>query len=198
MGQDYGDRRLEPPDGELVALAQAGDRDAVQTLLERYERRLLAVIVGMVRNPEDAKEILQETFVRAFRNLEGFKGESSFYTWIYRIAMNLAIDHQRRGSKRPLVEFDETFGVKEDAVGEGSAVLGVDPFKRVRSRELGRKIFEAIESLTPDHRAVILLREIDGLSYEEISDVLECSLGTVMSRLHYARKKLQSRLQEML
>ena len=87
---------------------------------------------------------------------------------------------------------------KEDAVGEGSATLGIDPFKSVRSRELGRKIFEAIESLTPDHRAVILLREIDGLSYEEISEVLECSLGTVMSRLHYARKKLQSRLQEML
>lgn len=198
MAQDYGDRRLEPPDGELVALAQAGNRDSVQTLLERYERRLMAVIVGMVRNPEDAKEILQETFVRAFRSLEGFKGESSFYTWIYRIAMNLAIDHQRRGGKRPLVEFDEAVGVKEDAVGDGSANLGIDPFKSMRSRELGKKIFEAIESLTPDHRAVILLREIDGLSYEEISDVLDCSLGTVMSRLHYARKKLQSRLQEML
>lgn len=198
MPQDYGDRRLEPPDGELVALAQAGNRDSVQTLLERYERRLMAVIVGMVRNPEDAKEILQETFVRAFRSLEGFKGESSFYTWIYRIAMNLAIDHQRRGGKRPLVEFDEAVGVKEDAVGDGSANLGIDPFKSMRSRELGKKIFEAIESLTPDHRAVILLREIDGLSYEEISDVLDCSLGTVMSRLHYARKKLQSRLQEML
>lgn len=189
---------MEYADGELVALAQAGDRDAVQQLLERYERRLLSVIVGMVRNPEDAREILQETFVRAFRSLENFKGESSFYTWIYRIAMNLAIDHQRRGGKRPLVEFDEAVGVKEDAVGDGSANLGIDPFKSVRSRELGRKIFEAIESLTPDHRAVILLREIDGLSYEEISDVLDCSLGTVMSRLHYARKKLQSRLQEML
>lgn len=198
MAQDYGDRRVDHADGELVAQAQAGDRDAVQQLLERYERRLLSVIIGMVRNPDDAREILQETFVRAFRNLEGFKGESSFYTWIYRIAMNLAIDHQRRGGKRPLVEFDEAIGVKEDAVGEGSANLGIDPFKSVRSRELGKKIFEAIESLTPDHRAVILLREIDGLSYEEISDVLECSLGTVMSRLHYARKKLQTRLQEML
>lgn len=197
MGHD-GDRRLHPPDDELVAQAQTGDRAAVQTLLERYERRLLAVLLGMVRNPEDAREILQETFVRAFRNIEGFKGESSFYTWIYRIAMNLAIDHQRRGAKRPLVEFDESVGVKEDAVGDGSAILGTDPFKSVRSRELGRKIFEAIESLTPDHRAVILLREIDGLSYEEISVALDCSLGTVMSRLHYARKKLQSRLQEML
>jgi RNA polymerase sigma-70 factor (ECF subfamily) len=198
MASDYGDRRLEPPDGELVSRAQAGDREAMGELLQRYERRILSVLVGMVRNPEDAREILQETFVRAFRNLEGFKGESSFYTWIYRIAMNLAIDHQRRGHKRPTTEFDETIGVEEDAVGAGSAGLGIDPFKNLRSRELGTRIFEAIESLTPDHRAVILLREIDGLSYEEISEVLQCELGTVMSRLHYARKKLQTRLQEML
>lgn len=189
---------MDPTDGDLVARARAGDREAVQVLLERYERRLLSVIVGMVRNAEDAREILQETFVRAFRGLEQFKGDSSFYTWIYRIAMNLTIDHQRRGAKRPLVEFDETVAVAGDAVGEGSAGLGVDPFKHVRSRELGKKIFDAIESLTPDHRAVILLREIDGLSYEEMSEVLQCSLGTVMSRLHYARKKLQNRLQEML
>jgi RNA polymerase sigma-70 factor, ECF subfamily len=198
MAQDYGDKRVEAGDGELVSRAQAGDRDAIQQLLQRYERRLLGVLVGMVRNPEDAREILQETFVRAFRSLEGFKGDSSFYTWIYRIAMNLAIDHQRRGNKRPSIEFDESIGVSEDAVGDGSAHLGLDPFKNVRSRELGKKIFEAIESLTPDHRAVILLREIDGLSYEEISEVLDCSLGTVMSRLHYARKNLQARLQEML
>lgn len=198
MDQDNGEGRVQYADGELVAQAQAGDRDAIQQLLERYERRLLSVLLGMVRNPDDARDLLQETFVRVFRNLEGFKGESSFYTWIYRIAMNLAIDHQRRGGKRPLVEFDEGIGVKEDAVGDGSANLGIDPLRNVRSRELGEKIFEAIEGLTDDHRAVILLREIDGLSYEEISEILECSLGTVMSRLHYARKKLQARLQEMI
>jgi RNA polymerase sigma-70 factor (ECF subfamily) len=189
---------VHPVDGELVARAQSGDRDAVQELLQTYERRVLSVLLGMVRNPEDARELLQETFVRAFRSLDSFKGDSSFYTWLYRIAMNLAIDHQRRGSKRPSVQFDETIGVEEEAVGAGSAGLGLDPFVNVRSRELGKRIFEAIESLTPDHRAVILLREIDGLSYEEISDVLQCSLGTVMSRLHYARKKLQTRLKEML
>lgn len=189
---------MDLADGELVALAQAGDRDAVQQLLERYERRVLAAIVGMVRNPEDAREILQETFVRVFRNLDTFKGESSFYTWVYRIAMNLAIDHQRRSAKRPVVEFDDAVGLDDDAVGGGSATLGIDPFQNVRSRQLGRKIFDAIESLTPDHRAVILLREIDGLSYEEISEALGCSIGTVMSRLHYARKKLQTRLEETL
>jgi len=198
MPQDHGERRLEPTDGDLVDRARAGDREAVAQLLERYQRRLLGVLVGMVRNPEDAREILQETFIRVFRNLENFKGDSSFYTWVYRIAMNLAIDYQRRDSKRPSVEFDEGIGRDEESVGDGSAHLGVNPFDSMRSRELGQKIFEAIESLTPDHRAVIILREIDGLSYEEISEILQCSMGTVMSRLHYARKKLQARLHEML
>jgi len=198
MAQDHGERRVEPTDGELVERARAGDREAVDVLLQRYQRRLLGVVVGMVRNPDDAREIIQETFVRVFRSLDSFKGDSSFYTWLYRIAMNLAIDHQRREGKRPSVEFDEGVAHTEESVGRGSAVIGTDPFDRVRSRELGQKIFEAIESLTPDHRAVILLREIDGLSYEEISEVLQCSMGTVMSRLHYARKKLQARLQEMM
>ncbi|MFT4569935.1 MAG: RNA polymerase sigma-70 factor (ECF subfamily) [Hyphomicrobiaceae bacterium] len=189
---------MEPSDGELVSGAQKGDRDAMQELMARYQRRVLAVVIGMLRNPDDAAEVVQETFLRAFRKIEGFKGDSSFYTWVYRIAVNLAIDHKRRKSNSGGVEFDETLPPAEDAVGQGGEILGRDPFQRVRDRELGRKIFEAIEDLTPNHRAVILLREIEGLSYEEISEVLECSMGTVMSRLHYARKQLQARLQEIL
>ncbi len=192
---------MDQTDSELVDLARAGDRDAARQLVERYQRRVLGVVIGMVRNPDDAREVVQETFVRAFRNLDGFKGDSSFYTWLYRIAVNQAIDLQRRESKRSSVEFDESVSV-EGAVfgplGLGGKAGGENPFDVVRNRELGRKIFEAIEGLTPDHRAVILLREIEGLSYEEISDALDCSLGTVMSRLHYARKKLQTRLKELL
>jgi RNA polymerase sigma-70 factor (ECF subfamily) len=167
-------------------------------LVERYQRRILGVVVGMVRNPEDAREVVQETFVRAFRNLDGFKGDSSFYTWLYRIAVNQAIDLQRRDAKRPTVEFDETLAAGAEAVDSGGKTGGEDPFDSVRNRELGRKIFDAIDGLTPDHRAVILLREIEGLSYEEISQALGCSLGTVMSRLHYARKKLQVKLKDLL
>jgi len=152
----------------------------------------------MVRNPDDAREVVQETFVRAFRNLDAFKGDSSFYTWLYRIAVNLAIDLQRKEHKRGSVEYDETQPVDEAALAFGGKTRGEDPFESVRNRELGAKIFDAIEGLTPDHRAVILLREIEGLSYEEISQVLGCSLGTVMSRLHYARKKLQAKLKDML
>ncbi len=189
---------MESDDGELVGRAKNGDRQAMQQLMERYQGRLTGVAVGMLKNPDDASEVVQETFIRVFRNLAGFKGDSSFYTWVYRIAVNLAIDFKRRQAKRPLVEFDESLPPSEEPIGSGAHDLGEDPFKRVRNRELGRKIFQAMDDLTPDHRAVILLREIDGLSYEEISKVLDCSMGTVMSRLHYARKKLQTRLTELL
>jgi RNA polymerase sigma-70 factor (ECF subfamily) len=189
---------VDPSDSELVDRVRSGDRDAARHLVERFQRRLLGVVVAMVRNPDDAREVVQETFVRAFRNLDGFKGDSSFYTWLYRIAVNQAIDLQRRESKRPTVEFDESLAVGGDTSALGGKPGGEDPFVSVRNRELGRKIFDAIDSLTADHRAVILLREIEGLSYEEISETLGCSLGTVMSRLHYARKKLQVRLKDLL
>lgn len=189
---------MDPSDSELVDRARSGDADAARHLVERYQRRILGVVVGMVRNAEDAREVVQETFVRAFRNLEGFKGDSSFYTWLYRIAVNQAIDLQRRDSKRPTVEFDESSLSVTESTDSGGRTGGANPFDAVRNRELGRKIFEAIDGLTPDHRAVILLREIEGLSYEEISQTLGCSLGTVMSRLHYARKKLQGKLKDLL
>jgi RNA polymerase sigma-70 factor (ECF subfamily) len=190
---------VEHDDAELVRRGRSGDRDALRHLFERHQRRLLAVLVGMVRNPEDAREIVQDTFVRAFRSLDSFKGDSSFYTWLYRIAVNRAIDLQRRGARFQSTEFDEAVATgDEHSISSGGFAASEDPFDAVRNRELGSKIAEAIESLTPDHRAVILLREIEGLSYEEISEVMDCSLGTVMSRLHYARKKLQAKLKELL
>lgn len=189
---------MDPADSELVERGRAGDRQALHALVERYQRRILGVVVALVRNPEDAREVVQESFVRAFRSLDAFKGDSSFYTWLYRIAVNQAIDLQRRESKRTTVEYDETQPAGDAPLAFGGKTRGEDPYDAVRNRELGAKIFEAIEDLTPDHRAVILLREIDGLSYEEISQVLGCSLGTVMSRLHYARRKLQGKLKELL
>jgi len=189
---------VEHDDDELVARSRRGERDAYRALVERYQRRILTVVIGMVRNPDDAQEVVQETFIRAFRNLKNFKGDSSFYTWLYRIAVNLSIDFQRKDRKRSTVEFDENAPPSSSELGLGSNNLGVDPFQQVRNRELVGKVFDAINDLTPDHRAVILLREVEGLTYEEISEVLGCSMGTVMSRLHYARKKLQARLSELL
>ncbi len=182
---------MELTDGELVDQARSGDRDALAALTERYQGRLLRVLVGMVRNPEDARDIAQDAFVRAFSNLHGFKGQSSFYTWLYRIAVNLVIDQQRREGRRRNYEFDETVPPDSPYTVDST---GRDPFERVRDAELVRKVKDAIDELTPDHRAVILLREVNGLSYKEISETVGCSMGTVMSRLHYARKKLHERL----
>ena len=189
---------MPPCDWELVRRTREGDRDAFRELVERYQRRVAALAVGMLRSREDALDVVQETFTKAYQNLDRFKGDSGFYTWLYRIAFNLCVDHQRREGKftdlRPGV--DETGEIAPLPVADGPRPD--EPFQRVRSAEIGRRVEQAMRELTPDHRAVILLREVEGLSYEEISRVLDCPKGTVMSRLHYARRQLQSRLRELL
>ena len=189
---------MERSDRELVRESRRGDREAFRELVERYQRRILSVASGMVRNREDALELTQETFVKAFENLAKFKGESSFYTWLYRIAVNLAIDHRRRDRRQPTQSLaDRPSGGEDLEAGLPDQELN-NPYEQTRAKELGRRVSEAIEELTPDHKAVILLREVEGLSYDDISRVMQCSKGTVMSRLHYARKKLQSKLRDCL
>ena len=189
---------MAPSDWELVLRTRKGDRDAFRELVERYQRRVASLAVGMLRNREDALDVVQETFTRAYQHLDRFKGDSGFYTWLYRIAFNLCVDQQRRegklGELRP--EQEETGEIGPPLAADGPPPD--EPFQRARSAEIGRRVEQAMRELTPDHRAVILLREVEGLSYEEISRVLECPKGTVMSRLHYARRQLQSRLRELL
>ena len=193
---------VERTEWDLVRLAGNGDKEAFRELVERYQRRVLAVVMGMLHDREAALEVTQETFIKAFRSIGRFKGDASFYTWIYRIAVNLAIDHQRREWRRPLA--DSTRSTGND--GQTEDILDRisdedprgDPFEATTDSELRARVLAAIDELTPDHKAVILLRELEGLSYEEISRVMQCSTGTVMSRLHYARKKLQARLKEFV
>jgi RNA polymerase sigma-70 factor, ECF subfamily len=188
---------VERSDRELVRDCRRGDKEAFRELVERYQRKVVAVALGMVHNREDAVEIAQETFVKAFENLHRFKGESGFYTWLYRIVVNRAIDFRRRERRRPTVGledrgaeegYDDT--LKEERLG--------DPYQEAQAHEIGERVSAAINELTPDHKAVILLREVEGLSYDEISRVMQCSKGTVMSRLHYARKKLQKKLKDCI
>ena len=186
---------MERSDAELVRLAREGDRGAFQELVERYQRKIYAVLLGMLHDPDAAWETSQETFLKALRSLDQFKGESSFYTWLYRIAVNLAIDYQRREGRKPLLGVTDE--VVEAQQGLQDDMRRDDPFRRVTNREIGERVRAAIDQLTPEHRAVILLREVEGLSYEEISRVMECAKGTVMSRLHYARKRLQELLQDV-
>jgi RNA polymerase sigma-70 factor (ECF subfamily) len=186
-----------PSDGELVQQARNGDRNAFRQLVERYQRRIATLALGMLRNREDALDVVQDTFTKAYQSLDSFKGDASFYTWTYRIAVNLCIDHQRRETKLPQANLEARPGERtgEDLLGglPDPNEQG-DPYQRTRDAEIAQGLSRAIAELTPEHRAVILLREVDGLSYEEISHVLECPKGTVMSRLHYARRQLQERL----
>lgn len=161
----------------------------------------MAVALGMVRNPDDAMEITQDAFVKAYENIDSFKGESSFYTWIYRIVVNRAIDLRRRQRRKPTVALEDRFrNFERDEQAEESLVdeSPSGPFDRAHSGEISERLQSAIDELTPDHKAVIVLREVEGLSYEEISRVMRCSKGTVMSRLHYARKKLQNKLKDLV
>ncbi len=191
---------MGPSDGELVERARKGDRDAFRELVERYQRKIATLALGMLRNREDALDVVQETFTKAFQSLDRFKGDAGFYTWTYRIAVNLCIDHQRREAKMPLATPDPhesgDRAVDPVALLVDGAEQG-DPFQRTLDSEIAHKLSAAIAELTPEHRAVILLREVDGLSYEEISRVLDCPKGTVMSRLHYARRQLQERLRAL-
>jgi RNA polymerase sigma-70 factor, ECF subfamily len=188
---------VERSDRELVRESRRGDKEAFRELVERYQRKVLSVALGMVQNRDDALELTQETFVKAYENLGKFKGESSFYTWLYRIVVNLTIDARRRGRRRPTVAIEDMPG-GEDLPGSITDRELADPYQQVRANEIGARVTEAINELTPDHKAVILLREVEGLSYEDISRVMQCSKGTVMSRLHYARKKLQVKLRDLL
>lgn len=177
---------------DLIQRAKGGDREAFGVLVQRYQQRVVAVTMALVHNQDDALELGQETFIRAFENLPGFEGRSSFSTWLYRIAANLSIDWRRRETRTPVTRGKEA----ENELQRIASPQG-DSFRAAASSELSAKVRAALEELTPEHRTVILLREMEGLSYEEISDILGCPKGTVMSRLHYARSHLRELLKDL-
>ena len=189
-------------DRELVERVQRGDETAFRTLFERYHRRAYSVAFGVVKNKQDALDVVQDGFVKVHRHIGTFQGTSSFYTWLYRIIMNLAIDHVRRRKNAKGVEYDDGIGRAADEVaGDGTLLprmLDANPGKTVVRRELLAKIQTALDELPEYHRAVILLREIEGLSYEEMAQVLGVPKGTIMSRLFHARKKMQASLSDYM
>jgi RNA polymerase sigma-70 factor (ECF subfamily) len=182
----------------IVARAQAGDDAAFRELFDRYHRRAFSVAVGVVKNRQDALDIVQDAFIKVHRHIKNFQGSSSFYTWLYRIVMNLAIDHIRRNKKARSLDYDDKVGRDAmDVDGDGGMlprILDGNPGKTVLRKELSGAIQKALDELPEYHRAVILLREVEGLSYEEMAQVLKVPKGTIMSRLFHARKKMQESL----
>lgn len=183
-------------DRVLVAAVLDGDPTAYRGLVERYQERVYTVVYGLVRNREDARDLAQESFVRAYQNLKSFRVESSFYTWLYRIAMNTALDHLRRQKMRRHEAYEEGVATRETGSVLSDGAHRDTAHRSLERKQLHARLMAALDELPEDQRQVIVLREVDGLSYKEISEVMEIPEGTVMSRLYYARRKLKSVLTE--
>jgi RNA polymerase sigma-70 factor (ECF subfamily) len=183
---------------ELVARSQTGDTAAFNELVTRYRQRAFAMIYNMVRNEQDAWDLAQDGFVKAWKNIGRFRGQSSFFTWLYRILMNVTIDSLRKKQIESGTEFDDAIGLHNIAPGATTAPqVELQPAAQISDKEIRSRIDAAIARLSPEHRAAIVMRELDGLEYTEIAEQMECSVGTVMSRLFYARKKLQTMLKDV-
>lgn len=188
----------EPDDAELVKQCQSGRPEAFEVLVNRYRGRVYAMIVNLTANEADAWDLSQEVFLKAWRALPGFEARAQFFTWLYRIAHNVTYDWMRKRRIAPGTEFDDGSGSQPIAAGAVTVPHGAEaPDEALRNKELGARIREALKELSPEHRAVIRLKEIDGLSYQEIAESVGCSTGTVMSRLFYARKRLQTLLRDV-
>src|SRR3990170_6315413 len=190
-----GNEPANRPDEDIVRASLAGDEGAFRDLMERYKRRAFGVALGIVGDADDAQDVVQDAFVKAYYKLRDFRFGSNFYTWFYRLLVNRAIDRWRKTSRTPTVSFDDAW-VSGETSEPATMVVPKTPEELAGNRELAAGISRAIAGLPEYHRTVILLREVEGLAYEEIARILDCSVGTVMSRLHYARAKLKESLKE--
>jgi RNA polymerase sigma-70 factor (ECF subfamily) len=187
---------MEADDLALVSRAKDGDDEAFRTLVVRYQRKVYAVALGVVKDADLAWDVAQETFVRVHAHLAEFEAKSSFATWVFRIATHLSIDSVRRERRSQKDDVDEVNEAHLADGGEGilSTALGNDPRENVLRRELAAKLQDALATLPEKHRTILVLREVEGLSYEELADRLAIHKGTVMSRLFHARRKMQAAL----
>jgi len=195
MGSDVEDER------QLVERAQAGDQDAFQELVVRYQRKVYSICYGMLKNQQDSMDVSQDVFIKVFRYLEKFNHNSSFYTWLYRITVNKCIDFIRKRNRRSEVDYNDAVGREDDVDSDEqimSSTLGLRPDRVYARKELRDNMLEALDTLSEKHRTILILREVEGLAYEEIADVLGISKGTVMSRLYHARRYFQEAIKEYL
>jgi RNA polymerase sigma-70 factor (ECF subfamily) len=190
----------EVSDREAVERAQSGDHEGFRILVERHQARAYRVAVRILRDEDQARDAVQDAFLKAYTSLRRFEGRSGFYTWLYRLVVNVCLDMRRRDRSDRHVVWEEGGAVESAADGAGSGLEGsggpdfAAPGRGVERAELSAALSAAIATLPQGQREVLMLREIDGLSYAEIAEALGISKGTVMSRLHYARRKVQQLL----
>jgi RNA polymerase sigma-70 factor, ECF subfamily len=184
---------------DLVRRCQAGHAEAFDELVTRYRTRVFSMIYNMVHNEQDAWDLAQDSFLKAWKSIKRFRGRSSFYTWIYRIVMNVTIDWLRKKHVKGVgAEFDDATQLREvDPASKTVPQTEALPYETMERDEIRTRIDKAIAQLSPEQRAVILMKEIEAMQYHEIAEALRCSIGTVMSRLFYARKKLQNLLRDV-
>jgi len=189
----------ESADRQLVRLAQGGDLDAFDELVVRYQERIYALVYHMTSNHEDASDLAQESFLKAWKALKNFKGDSSFYTWVYRIAVNHTLNHlkTRRSRTHHVSLNDLDFNAEHDP-DLVQLISHKNPRRDANLRELSERLNEALLKLSEEHRTVVTLHDIQGLPHDEIAKILECNPGTVRSRLFYARQQLQAWLSDFL
>lgn len=191
------ERQLEAaPDMEIVRRVQEGDVAAFDQLVLKYRARVYGVVYNLTSNREDAADLTQDAFIKSFQSINRFQGQSSFFTWLYRIAVNSTLTHLRKNRLRTFFSF-EKINTEDKVSAEVVAALTDDNSAdhETFARELQEKLNEAMQKLSIRHRTVITLFEIDGLGHQEIAEIMNCSVGTVRSRLHYAKQLLQSELQ---
>jgi len=196
------DANANPPagilEGDLVRRARQGDLKAYDELVKRYQERIYATVYHMTSNHEDANDIAQEAFIKAFQALSTFKGGSSFYTWLYRIAVNKAINFLKQRKNRRHFSLNELDFNAENDPDLVALISDKTPFREAGLSELQKKLNEALMELSEPHRMVVVLHDVQGLSHDEIAEIMDCNIGTVRSRLFYARQQLQGSLAEYM
>lgn len=194
--ENSGDEEDEVDDAVLVAQAQAGDYKAFDQLVTRHRGKVYAMIMNMVKNDADAWDLAQDAFIKAWKALPKFENRSKFSTWLFRISHNVVYDKMRKKKIRSEGELDDQL-LDMNRIDMSAATaprLEKRPDEALAGKELQERINEALSKISPEHSETIILREVQGMDYKEIAEVMGCTLGTVMSRLFYARKKLQSLL----
>ena len=175
---------------EMISRCQRGDQEALKEIFDKYHERVYRIAYGVVRQREESLDIVQEVFIKLFRSINNFKGRSHFYTYLYRMVMNTAIDHARKAGKQFISSLDEEGSFEpSDNVEKG-------PERVLLQKELEERVKLAMDRLPPEQKAALIFRDVEGLSYQEMAEAMGCSIGTVMSRLHYGRKRIQELLKD--